>query len=141
MKSKLSTIGLGELFINRDKDSHLKAMQRMVDIFHQEAFTDICRSNSRFRTYGILKREAGFEKYHCEVKSVKERKTLTKFRISNHPLMIEKGRHQDINKENRYCPFFNESASFSHRNVNVRYLQRPAHKLHQCPHYRNNDHL
>ena len=77
----------------------------MIDIFHQEAFTDICRSDSRLRTYGILKKEAGFEKYLCELKSMKERTALTKFRISNHPLMIEKGRHQNINKENRHCPF------------------------------------
>ena len=56
MKSKLSTIGLGELFINRDKDSHLKAMQRMTDIFQQEALSDICRNDSRLRTYGIIKK-------------------------------------------------------------------------------------
>ena len=105
MNFKLSSIGLGELFTNKDKDSHLKAMQRMTDIFHQEALTDICRSDSRLRTYGILKKELGFEKYLSDLKSIKERTALTKFRISNHPLMIKKGRHQKINKENRYCPF------------------------------------
>ena len=105
IKSKLSTIGLGELFTNQDKDSHLKAIQRMIDIFHQEAFTDICRNDSKLRTYGILKKEAGFENYLSELKSIKERTALTKLRISNHPLMIEKGRHQNVNKEKRYCPF------------------------------------
>ena len=105
IKSKLSIIGLGELFTNQDKDSHLKAIQRMIDIFHQEAFTDICRNDSKLRTYGILKKEAGFENYLCELKSIKERTALTKLRISNHPLMIEKGRHQNVNKEKRYCPF------------------------------------
>ena len=30
---------------------------------------------------------------------------MTKFRLSNHKLMIEKGRHQNTHKELRICPF------------------------------------
>ena len=105
MQSKLSVIGLGELFLSQEKDSHLKAMQRMTDIFHQHAFSDINRSDSRLRTYGILKLEPGFENYLNELKSIKERTALTKFRLSNHVLMIEKGRHKKIDRTLRYCPF------------------------------------
>ena len=30
---------------------------------------------------------------------------MTKFRLSNHSLMIEIGRHKEIPKERRFCPF------------------------------------
>ena len=105
IQNKLSSIGLRELFLSNHKDSHLKATQRMTDIFHQESFSDIIRSDSRLRTYGILKTEPGFENYLSEIQSIKERTALTKLRLSNHALMIEKGRHQKIDKSQRYCPF------------------------------------
>ena len=35
----------------------------------------------------------------------KKRRILTKVRLSNHTLMIEKGRHKDLKKEERICPF------------------------------------
>ena len=77
----------------------------MNDIFHQESFSDIIRSDSRLRTYGILKTKPGFENYLSEIQSIKERTALTKLRLSNHALMSEKGRHQKIDKNHRYCPF------------------------------------
>ena len=45
------------------------------------------------------------EKYLTIVNNTKNRTTLTKFRLSNHTLMIEKGRHQNIDKNLRLCPF------------------------------------
>jgi hypothetical protein len=35
---------------------------------------------------------------------MEQRKSLTKFRISSHQLMIEKGRHYGIPREERLCP-------------------------------------
>ena len=105
MKCRLFNIGLGDLFLSKDKNSHLKAINRMADIFHQEAFSDIRRKDSRLRTYGILKTQSGIEDYLSEIKSIKERTALTKFRLSNHALMIEKGRHKNIDKTQRFCPF------------------------------------
>ena len=52
-----------------------------------------------------FKTTPGFEKYLDEITCVKERTALTKFRISNSVLMIEKGRHQNIDKNLRFCPF------------------------------------
>ena len=34
-----------------------------------------------------------------------DRKALTKFRLSNHSLMIEKGRHQGIDRNPRFCKY------------------------------------
>ena len=58
------------------------------------------------RTYALFKKYAGFEKYLSEVKNVSVRTQVTKFRLSNHKLMVEVGRHMGIqNEEERFCPF------------------------------------
>ena len=105
IESKLSGIGLRESYLSRDKDSHLKAVQRLMDMFHQESFADIRRDDSKLRTYGLLKREPGYEFYLSNIQPIKERTALTKFRISNHVLQIEKGRHKNVDKRERFCPF------------------------------------
>ena len=77
----------------------------MKDIFHQEAFSNIKKENSKLRTYSIIKRTIGYESYLNQIDNIQERISLTKFRLSNHSLMIEKGRHQKIEKVFRFCPF------------------------------------
>ena len=77
----------------------------MCDIFHQETFTMITNVSSKLRTYSKFKKAIGFETYLTNINNVKNRVTLTKFRLSNHTLMIEKGRHQGIDKNLRCCPF------------------------------------
>lgn len=41
------------------------------------------------------------------------RKTLANFRCSSHNLLIEKGRHQNIEREYRFCPFCLERNIYS----------------------------
>ena len=54
----------------------------------------------------FLKKNIGFEKYLSGTKNVSVRIQVTKFRLSNHRLMIEVGRHLGIqNEEERLCPF------------------------------------
>ena len=57
------------------------------------------------RTYAIFKSEVGIENYLTEIKNVADRVLVTKFRLSNHRLMIEVGRHNNTPKELRFCPF------------------------------------
>ena len=57
------------------------------------------------RTYGLIKKEAGEEPYLRAVSNVKDRISMSKFRLSNHKLMIEKGRHLNLAKFERKCPF------------------------------------
>ena len=102
---KLSEIGMRELFFTKNENSHSEAFQRMVDIFHQKALASIQRDDAKLRTYSLLKLQPGFENYLSEIKSIKERTALTKFRLSNHLLMIEKGRHRDLDRTERFCPF------------------------------------
>jgi hypothetical protein len=86
-------------FINK------KLFQKLSDEFHQNAFEDIRKEQSKLRTYALFKTEIGFEKYLTEIKNPVLRTEITKFRLSNHRLMIETGRHKKIPKELRFCPF------------------------------------
>ena len=86
-------------FINK------KLFQRLSDEFHQHAFENLRREQSKLRTYALFKTEIGFEKYLTEIKNPLLRIEMTKFRLSNHSLMIEIGRHKNIPKELRFCPF------------------------------------
>ena len=105
VENTISEIGMREQFMVRDKDSHLKALQRMTDIFHQEALSDIQREESKLRTYSLFKTSLGYEQYLSEIRNIEERTAFTKLRLSNHSLMIEKGRHLKIEKNARFCPF------------------------------------
>ena len=84
---------------------HKKLFERLRDNFHQSAFENIRRDTSKLRTYALFKNEVGFEQYLTDIKNVHERITVTKFRLSNHRLMIEVGRHNNTPKEERFCPF------------------------------------
>ena len=80
-------------------------MVRMTDIFHQEAFAEINREGSKLRTYAKVKQEQGIENYLNSISNIESRITLSKIRLSNHDLMIEKGRHLVLDEYQRVCPF------------------------------------
>jgi hypothetical protein len=84
---------------------HKRLFERLVDSFHQSAFSEIRKDTSKLRTYALFKREVGLENYLTEMKNVYDRVQVTKFRLSNHRLMIEVGRHTNTPKEQRFCPF------------------------------------
>jgi len=105
IENKLSEIGMRELFLGKDKEIHTKASQRMNDIFYQGAFFSIQQEDSKLRTYSLFKTSIGYEEYLSKNQNIKERISLTKLRLSNHLLMIEKGRHEKIERDSRFCPF------------------------------------
>ena len=74
------------------------------DAFHQKSFEDIRREGSKLRRYALLKTEIGCENYLFEIKTPSKRILMTKFRLSNHSLMIERGRHINLPKAMRFCP-------------------------------------
>ena len=102
--------GMLNTFINRNTTGgtppvHEKLFTRLVDIFNQTALSNIASPDSKLRTYNLFKKELGFEPYITCIKNVNHRKALSKFRLSNHQLMIEVGRHKKIPKLQRFCPF------------------------------------
>ena len=98
----LNYMGIGE--DTRDNFVHMEAIKRMADIFHQEAFAEINRDRSKLRTYAKIKTEQGYENYLSVIKNVNQRTAVTKLRLSNHDLMIEKGRHLRLEINQRNCP-------------------------------------
>ena len=79
----------------------------MNDIYHQESFRSIQQDDSKLRTYSLLKTSIGYEEYLSKIQNIKERKSFTKLRLSNHLLMIEKGRHEKIERNSGFrlfCP-------------------------------------
>ena len=88
-----------------EKAIYLMVFKRMTDIFYQESFITINSEESKLRTFGKLKTCIGMTKYLTRVKRINTRVALSKIRLSNHDLMIEKGRHLKIDKNERFCPF------------------------------------
>ena len=86
---------------------HKLIHKRQCDIFYQNAFQTINNTESKLRTYSLIKTKAGCEEYLNVIRNTTTRQSLTKFRLSNHILNIEKGRHTTPKtpKELRFCPF------------------------------------
>ncbi len=110
IKKLLNSIGMNNFFINEYPGEHpfifKRVGERMSDIFTQNCFEKIGDPSNKLRPYAIFKTDAGFEEYLVQVKNVMERQLVTRFRLSNHRLMVEVGRHRHIkNVGGRTCPF------------------------------------
>ena len=109
IKTILERNGMLNLYLNDGSNQtspiYQKVFQRLSDIFHQNSFELIRKEESKLRFYAIFKKNIGLEKYLLEIMNPSVRTYVTKFRLSNHRLMIEVGRHQNTPKENRFCPF------------------------------------
>jgi hypothetical protein len=81
--------------------------KKQCEKFHENTFQTIAGPDNKLRTYALIKTEIGCEKYLDEIKNVTTRQALTKFRLSNSLLNIEKLRHTTPKtpKEERFCPF------------------------------------
>ena len=98
--------------------------QRIRDQFVQSFFADINR-NIRLQKYCTFKCEFSYENY-LSILNVKERNALCKFRCSGHNLMIERGRHLNIERNLRICQFCNSGL-----------IEDEYHFLLACPFYRD----
>ena len=107
IKDYLSQIGLMNVFLNENvtRQANLEASEREKDMFYQTSFLKIQQNTSKLRLFGKLKKTIGLEKYLINTKNMIDRISMTKFRLSNHGLMIEKGRHNHIERDTRKCPF------------------------------------
>ena len=109
IKKTLEINGMLDLFINVHRHKTplvVKCIyQRLSDNFYQTSFEAINKNTSKLRTYALFKHASGCEKYLTVTKNVSVRTLVTKFRLSNHGLMIEIGRHNGTPKEARFCPF------------------------------------
>ena len=59
--------------------------------------------NNKLRTYCLIKNEYRMEAYLTSIANRTNRKMLAKLRCSNHPLLIEVGRHLKMDVDTRKC--------------------------------------
>lgn len=129
IRTTLSKVGQLDLFLNTEKyikPPSVLFFKRGCDIFHQEAFAEMHREDSKLRTYAKLKTDIGLENYLLNISNIEHRTSFTKIRLSNHKLKIEVGRHNNIPKEKRYCSFC------------PTLIEDEIHFLTQCPAYSTN---
>ena len=127
MKNSFSSIGLLDVFLNIPhtiRSPNVQLFKREKDIFQQTALHNI-QNMSKLSSYSYLKHDAFCEKYLTMVQNVSDRNALTRFRLSNHTLMIERGRHQNILAHERFCPFC------------PNHIENEFHFLLKCPTYNN----
>ena len=76
--------------------------------------------------YKICKTEFGPAKYLTDIMDPKHKKELCKFRMSNHNLMIEKGRNMSpkVPREERFCP-----------SCKANFVEDELHLFYICPLY------
>ncbi len=132
IKSILQSHGLehhhhDQSYRNRKHSSIYNLLHKnQCEKFHENALQKIINPDNKLRTYALFKTQMGCEKYLHEIKNTKIRQSLTKFRLSNHCLNIEKGRHTvpKTPKEDRFCPFCPNK------------VEDEVHFLLDCPTYR-----
>ena len=78
-------------------------IQRIKERFIQEWRERLNNQNSKLRTYGLFKESFEKETYLENVTDFQMRKSITKFRCSDHHLEIEIGRHKKIPEPLRTC--------------------------------------
>ena len=92
IKHALENNGMLVYFINSYDSKPLfisrKIYVTVSDEFHQNAFQIIRNVRSKVNPYSIVKTEIGFESYVTKIKNTTKRGEMTKFRLSNHNLMI-----------------------------------------------------
>ena len=102
------------VLLNQTKMHIINFFIDLVRFSHQNAFNTITSQHSKLRTYGKIKKHIGFEEYLTDVTNVEHRVAMTKLKLSNHKLMIDVGRHDNIDINNRLCPPCSVIESESH---------------------------
>ena len=84
------------------KNSKIK---NYVDKVFQKEWNNNINISSKSDTYRLFKEKPKMEEYLKHIKDIRYIKTLTKFRLSDHKLMIEEGRKKRprINRADRLC--------------------------------------
>ena len=102
MLTAVQEIPLQDICVLADKD--LKG--RIRDKFDADWNTNI-QTFKKADTYRLFKDKVSFEPYLEDISCRKYRVSMSKFRLSDHCLMIEKGRHRrpQIPRDQRFCPF------------------------------------
>ena len=102
--SAVCNINLTIKTVNRNLLGNYRVL--WINELHNDVRAHITDKN-KLRTYRQFKTHFSFEDYLMDIKNIKCRKLITKFRISDHHLQIEMGRRSvpKIPSEERFCKF------------------------------------
>ena len=127
LKTLLNELGFTYLW---NSQSMTKLQLQMVSqcIYDQyfQSWYSAVNTTSKLETLKCLNKVFNFEKYLTCIKIDSHRVALTRFRCSAHKLMIEEGRHRNVEKYYRLCQICN---------INV--IEDEYHFLLVCPAYRD----
>ena len=76
-----------------------------IDIFDQKAFDEISNESGKLRTYSWIKRDAKREPYLPSARKVEDGISISKYRLSSHKLMTERGKYLNLHVNDRKCLF------------------------------------
>ena len=146
IKTRNSSLVHAALRYELDTDSNMatfvnKFGLNLNDLYNKSKFVvnKICNNNydrywsrvvnesPKALSYALFKNNIHFEKYLSEVRNIGWRKAMSRFRLSNHSLLIEKGRHlrPPLERSDRKC--------FICKNE----VEDERHFLIKCPLYEN----
>ena len=105
--------GLGDIWISTNSNSNEQPppkqvvsyiSQRIIDVSVQDTLSTL-RNQSKMHTYCLFKKDFEREQYVTEIKNPAIRKTISKFRLSDHKLDIETQRYHRPKKgpDERIC--------------------------------------
>ena len=127
VQNTFSKAGLADVFLNEEpstKTTFGRLFDREKDIFIENAIISI-QNMPKLRTFKFLKQHWKLEDYLLAVENISDRTAFSKFRLSDHSLMIEKGRHEKLIQSERICPFCPNQ------------IENEFHFLIKCPTYIN----
>ena len=82
----------------------VKTFVRLMKQKYISYWKNTLQHSQKLEFYRSIKNEHTISNYLDLTRGTAERKALVKFRISNHKLIIEQGRYNQISGENRHCP-------------------------------------
>ena len=126
IKSILESHGLGYIWQSQNIDTVPFAFikQRIMDTYYQRWYAEI-NNSPRLSAYCRFKHNLNIEKYLDVIQENKYKIALSQFRISAHPLEIERGRYENIPRTERKCKVCNMNS-----------IESEYHFLLVCPAYK-----
>ena len=116
VENMLTEVGLYHVWESQTCDDYTVKLlgELLYKSFENTWNVDVCNVilNPKLRTYCTFKHDFKMEPYLSSIRDFKVRKILTRFRISNHVLQIEKGRHckPKIPIDERLCKMCDSAA-------------------------------
>ena len=125
IKSLLNELGLNYIWLQQTEITipFNLIKQRIFDTYYQSWYANI-NNSSRLSMYSRYKHDFQFESYLDTIHDKQFRIALTKFRLSSHDLAIERGRFENIPRDERIC-----------RYCNLNMIENEYHFLLVCPLY------